>query len=120
MPPVPVISETEAEDLVPSEASAARHSVGSPVNASSFPKVLRSRLDNFFSDAHISPKAGRSMWIKIALGMAVLAGSWIAIYALNPDSWKFVCLYLLVGLAQTFLMLNIAHDSNHNAISSSR
>jgi linoleoyl-CoA desaturase len=54
------------------------------------------------------------------LGLAVLAGSWIALYVFNPDSWKFVAVYLLGGLAQTFLMLNIAHDSNHNAISSRR
>jgi linoleoyl-CoA desaturase len=47
----------------------------------------------------------------------VLAGCWIALYAFNPDSWKFVSVYLLNGFAQTFLMLNIAHDSNHNAIS---
>jgi linoleoyl-CoA desaturase len=121
---LPAASETETvislkpdiDDLVPSEASS-RHSVGDPANPASFPKVLRSRLDNFFSDGHISPKAGRSMWIKIALGLAVLAGSWTALYALNPGSWKFVALYLLGGLAQTFLMLNIAHDSNHNAIS---
>ena len=57
------------------------------------------------------------MWVKIALGLAVLAASWTALYAFNPDSWKFVALYLLNGLAQTFLLLNIAHDSNHNAIS---
>jgi len=117
MPPVPVISETDAEDLVPSEALAG-HSVGSPANALTFPKALRNRLDSYFSDGQVSPKAGRSMWIKIALGLAVLTCSWIAIYALNPDSWKFVALYLLGGLTQTFLMLNIAHDSNHNAISS--
>jgi linoleoyl-CoA desaturase len=58
------------------------------------------------------------MWVKIAVGLAVLVGAWIALYALRPDSWKFVALYLLGGLAQTFLLLNIAHDSNHNAISS--
>jgi linoleoyl-CoA desaturase len=58
------------------------------------------------------------MWVKIAVGLAVLAGTWIALYALRPDSWKFVALYLLGGLAQTFLLLNIAHDSNLNAISS--
>ena len=58
------------------------------------------------------------MWVKIAMGLAVLAGSWIALYALKPDSWRFIALYLLGGLAQTFLLLNIAHDSNHNAISS--
>jgi linoleoyl-CoA desaturase len=39
---------------------------------------------------------------------------------LKPDSWRFVGLYLLNALAQTFLLLNIAHDSNHNAISSVR
>ena len=60
------------------------------------------------------------MWVKIAVGLAVLAGSWIALYTFRPDSWRFVALYLLNAIAQTFLLLNIAHDSNHNAISSVR
>ena len=109
----------DIDDLVPAEASPG-HSIGDAPDASSFPKVLRRRLDSFFSEGKISPKADGAMWVKIALGLAVLAGSWIALYALNPDSWKFVALYLLNGLAQTFLLLNIAHDSNHNAISSVR
>jgi linoleoyl-CoA desaturase len=120
-----VTSETEAvitlkpeiDDLVPSEGSP-RQSVGDPASVASFPKVLRRRLDKFFADGNISPKADRTMWVKIATGLAVLAGSWIALYVFNPGSWKFVALYLLGGLAQTFLLLNIAHDSNHNAISS--
>jgi len=106
----------DIDDLVPPQTSSWQSGTG-PADASSFPKVLRRRLDNFFSDRKISPKAGRTMWVKIGLGLAVLAGSWIAIYAFNPDSWKFVMLYLLSGLAQTFLLLNVAHDSNHNAIS---
>jgi linoleoyl-CoA desaturase len=122
-----VTSDTEAaislrpeiDDLVPSETSP-HPSVGDPAIAASFPKVLRRRLDDFFSAGNISPKADRTMWVKIGLGVAVLASSWIALYALNPGSWKFVALYLLNGLAQTFLLLNIAHDSNHNAISSVR
>jgi linoleoyl-CoA desaturase len=120
-----VTSETEAgialqpdvEDLVPSEVSS-RQLAADPAGAVSFPKVLRRRLDKFLADSNISPKADRAMWTKIAVGLTVLAGSWIALYALRPDSWKFVALYLLGGLAQTFLLLNIAHDSNHNAISS--
>jgi linoleoyl-CoA desaturase len=119
-----VTSQTEAmialkpdiDDLVPHEASQP-NSAADPAGAPSFPKVLRRRLERFFADEKISPKADRAMWIKIAVGLAVLAGSWIAIYALRPNSWKFVALYLLSGLAQTFLLLNIAHDSNHNAIS---
>jgi linoleoyl-CoA desaturase len=108
----------DIEDLVPSEAALHQPS-SDPSAAPSFPKVLRRRLDRFFADSKVSPKANRMMWIKIATGVAVLFGSWIAIYALRPRSWAFVALYLLGGLAQTFLLLNIAHDSNHNAISSS-
>ncbi len=107
----------DIDDLVPSEALL-RQSTGETSGVSSFPKVLRRRLDKYFADGTISPKADRTMWIKIAAGLAVLAGSWIVLYALRPDSWKFVAFYLLGGLAQTFLLLNIAHDSNHNAISS--
>jgi linoleoyl-CoA desaturase len=121
----PLRSETESvstfepdiDDLVPSEA-ARLHQATDPIGASSFPKVLRRRLDRFFADQNLSPKADRTMWVKIGAGLAVLGGSWIALYAFRPDSWRFIALYLLGGLAQTFLLLNIAHDSNHNAISS--
>jgi linoleoyl-CoA desaturase len=105
------------DDLVPSEASP-RSPVNDPTSTlSSFPKVLRRRLDRFFTDRNLSPKADPTMWIKVAAGLAVLVGSWSALYALKLDSWEFVAFYLLSGLAQTFLLLNIAHDSNHNAIS---
>ncbi len=107
----------DIDDLVPHEASP-RQVAGDAAGAASFPKVLRRRLEKFFADSNISPKADPAMWTKIAVGLAVLLGSWIAIYALRPDSWRFTILYLLGGLAQTFLLLNIAHDSNHNAISS--
>jgi len=105
------------EDLVPPEPLP-QHLAGDLPIGASFPKVLRRRLDRFFADQNISPKADGAMWVKIATGLAVLAGSWIALYAFRPDSWKFMALYVLGGLAQTFLLLNIAHDSNHNAISS--
>src|SRR5271169_4263629 len=111
-----IAHEPEISDLVPSETAASP--MIEPVGGSSFPKVLRSRLDGFFADQNISPKADRTMWVKIAMGLAVLVGAWIALYTLRPGSWKFVALYVLGGLAQTFLLLNIAHDSNHNAISS--
>jgi len=107
--------EPETADLVPSECLTSPM-IDSP-GAPTFPRVLRRRLDRFFTDHEISPKADPTMWGKIAIGLAVLAGTWIALYAFRPGSWKFVALYLLGGLAQTFLLLNIAHDSNHNAIS---
>jgi len=110
-------AQPDIDDLVPSEASR-RELAGDASSASAFPKVLRRRLDRFFADQNISPKADRTMWIKISVGLATLLSSWIAIYAFRPDSWRFVALYVIGGIAQTFLLLNIAHDSNHNAISS--
>ena len=111
-----IAQEPETAELVPSEASPSQ--VLEPADGSSFPKVLRRRLDRFFADPNLSPKADRTMWVKIAVGLTVLVGAWVALYAFRPGSWKFLALYLLGGLAQTFLLLNIAHDSNHNAISS--
>jgi linoleoyl-CoA desaturase len=111
-----IAQEPETAELVPSEASPSQ--VLEPADGSSFPKVLRRRLDRFFADPDLSPKADRTMWVKIAVGLAVLVGAWVVLYAFRPGSWKFLALYLLGGLAQTFLLLNIAHDSNHNAISS--
>jgi linoleoyl-CoA desaturase len=113
------VSQPEIEDLVPSESSP-RSLAGDPAHPSSFPKVLRRRLDSFFADRQLSPKGDRAMWVKIAVGLAVLCCSWISIYFANCNSWQFVALYLLNGLAQTFLLLNIAHDSNHNAVSQLR
>ena len=120
-PSDPEIASPDARDLVPPEhAASVVDAVGSsdPAVPPSFPKVLRRRLEGFFAEQKISPKADPTMWAKVGLGLAVLAGAWIALYAFRPGSWKFVALYLLGGLAQTFLLLNIAHDSNHNAISS--
>src|SRR6202795_205953 len=91
-----ITQDPETPDLVPSETSAA--SISEPVGASSFPKVLRRRLDKFFADQNITHKADRTMWVKIAVGLSGLVGAWIALYALRPDSWKFVALYLLGGL----------------------
>ena len=106
----------EMADLVPPETFTA--STTETASASTFPKILRRRLEGFFAEADLSPKADPTMWGKIAIGMSVLAGSWITLYMLRPGAWVFVALYVLGGLAQTFLLLNIAHDSNHNAISS--
>ena len=111
-----IAREPDTADLVPPENSAS--SVTGAGSSSSFPKVLRSRLEGFFVDQRISPKAGPMMWAKLTVGLTVLLCSWIALYELNPSSWRFIALYLLGGFAQTFLLLNIAHDSNHNAISS--
>ena len=51
----------DIDDLVPSEARSLQP-IGEPAGVSSFPKVLRRRLDQFFVGQNISPKADRTMW----------------------------------------------------------
>jgi linoleoyl-CoA desaturase len=105
-----IAPETDTADLVPSENAAAP--MVEPTGASSFPKVLRRRLDRFFAEQNVSPKANPMMWGKIVLGLAVLAGSWTALYVFRPGSGMFVALYLLGGLAQTFLFLTFARQQD--------
>ena len=93
--------KTDIDDLVPSEAVLQPVS-GDGTGGPSFPKVLRRRLDRFFADQDLSPKADGMMWAKIAVGLSVLTGSWIAIYALRLDAWGFVALYLLGVLRRRF------------------
>ncbi len=52
----------DIEDLVSSEASPPQF-VGDQAGTSSFPKVLRRRLDRFFADQELSPKADGAMWV---------------------------------------------------------
>ncbi|MGB9240949.1 MAG: hypothetical protein WCC19_19195, partial [Terriglobales bacterium] len=63
-PEAVLADQPDIADLVPSETSAS--AIVESAAASSFPKVLRSRLDRFFADQSISPKADRTMWVKIA------------------------------------------------------
>jgi linoleoyl-CoA desaturase len=115
-PAAVMTQESDVADSAPSKAAPGT-SIDPPAGPS-FPKVLRLRLDRFFADQNISPKADTVMWGKVVIGLAVLAACWIALYLFRPGPWMFVALYLLGGLAQTFILLNIAHDSNHNAVSS--
>jgi linoleoyl-CoA desaturase len=112
----PILYESLPHQTVPDLAEFSDKA--SMESSGSFPKVLRRRLDQYFAARDLSPKGGLAMWTKIGVGLGVLAASWIAIYTLHAPAWTFLALYLLGGLAQTFLLLNIAHDSNHNAISS--
>src|ERR1700748_2989153 len=87
----PDVSTSRKLNVMPAESGVERS--GNPTDSSSFPKVLRLRLDRFFADSHISPKADREMWFKIAIGLAMLVGSWAALYVLRPGSFAFVALY---------------------------
>jgi linoleoyl-CoA desaturase len=56
---------------------------------------------------------------KILFGLAAFAATYAGLFACGLSALAFVGMYAAHGLAQLFLLLNITHDSNHNAISRS-
>jgi linoleoyl-CoA desaturase len=92
---------------------------GTPPGASraDFPAALRRRIQAYFREQNLSPKANSMMVAKVAFGLTAWVGTYAGLYALKLDAPAFVALYVVHGLVQLFLLLNITHDSNHNAIS---
>jgi linoleoyl-CoA desaturase len=90
------------------------------VDYSEFTSVLRRRLDRFFREQQISPRATPLMWAKIAGGLGAFAVSYGALYLRAWPAAQFTAIYVLHGLTQLFLLLNVAHDTNHGSISDNR
>ncbi|MCB0665722.1 MAG: acyl-CoA desaturase [Saprospiraceae bacterium] len=85
-----------------------------------FKEVLFERLNSFFKDNQLSRKADWEMKLKVTLALVWWLGSYLLLYALELNYWQFFLYYIFMGLGQTFMFLNIAHDANHNAISNNR
>ncbi len=107
-----IAHEPDIDDLVPPQALSPHPETGpeeprggTSLDAASFPKVIApsSRQFLFRSGRIFPPKPTGRCGSKVALGFALLAGSWITLCAVlnTADSWKFVAVHLcLGGLAQ--------------------
>jgi linoleoyl-CoA desaturase len=89
-------------------------------DSAAFASVLRARLDGYFKDRGISPKGDAAMAVKIAVGIGTLLAAYTSLFVFHLSVTAFVTAYVTCGLAQLFLLLNVTHDSNHNAVSRSR
>jgi len=80
-------------------------------------RILRRRIDDYFVEHNLSPKADGAMKIKIFLGLTVWAAGFVFLYSPPHQLWNLAIGYFLLAIAQTFLVLNVAHDSIHGAVS---
>ncbi len=85
-----------------------------------FKKVLFERLNNYFAGGNRSKKGNWEMTAKIIFALAWFFGSYALLYVREWTYPQFFALFILQGLAQIFMFLNIAHDANHNSISNNR
>jgi linoleoyl-CoA desaturase len=89
----------------------------SAIGNDAFKKTLFERLNHFFEENNISKKANGEMIFKIILSLVWWIGGYLLLYATKWTYPQFFLLYLFAGLGQIYMILNITHDANHNAIS---
>ena len=84
-----------------------------------FSTLLSQRIDNYFTSHAVQRTADTYMVAKIVFGFSYFAVTYLAM-AVSPPSITFYLAYLLHGSAHLFLILNVGHDANHNALSRKR
>jgi linoleoyl-CoA desaturase len=84
---------------------------------SRFAGEVRRRIDAYFAESRISTKADGAMWCKIVLGLAAWAAGFVCLYSSGASVWRLEAGYAVLAAAQVFLLLNIAHDGIHGALS---
>lgn len=84
-----------------------------------FSALLSQRVDCYFASQAVEKTAGPSMIAKVVLGYSYFVATYVAML-LSPPSFVFYLAYLLHGSAHLFLILNVGHDANHNALSRKR
>jgi linoleoyl-CoA desaturase len=90
---------------------------GIPADASDrFTPLLTHCVADYFRKKKCGPRGGRQMRIKIFVGYSWLILSYAAMLVVS-NKGGFVALYLLHGLAQLYLLLNVGHDANHGTAS---
>jgi linoleoyl-CoA desaturase len=82
-----------------------------------FSTVLSCRIQDYFASLGIPRTANAVMILKVIFGLSSFAATYstLALTSLAPA--PFFGMYVLHGMAHLFLLLNIGHDANHNALS---
>lgn len=100
------------------EAPAIKYDGNSESNR--FIQILKQRIDAYFDQNHISKYGNQAVYFKMALILAVFLGSY-ALMLSNRFSPPVVFLFAVIcGLSNVLIVMNIAHDASHHALSSNK
>lgn len=88
-----------------------------PLSGSPFYRALRTRIDGYFKSRGISKHATPLMWFKAAFFFLWMAGSYAAIYLPGLERWQLFLLFISMGMGSAFMVITIAHDASHMALS---
>jgi linoleoyl-CoA desaturase len=84
-----------------------------------FSILLSQRIQDYFSSSKIPRTADSVIFVKISFGLCSFTVTYAALVLASLPPLAFLGAYLLHGMAHLFLLLNVGHDANHNALSRS-
>ncbi len=91
-----------------------------PNGTSAFVKELQHQINDYFTKNKISKKGNTLMFAKVYFALFWWLSSCILLFISTYNPSQFAGLYLFHCFAQLYILLNIAHDANHNAISKNK
>ena len=83
---------------------------------SDFKKELYQTINQYFDTNGLSKYANGQMKAKLAIAAVWWTGSLVMLYTLSTTPQMFVLLFGFHLFSHLFILLNIAHDANHDAI----
>jgi len=89
-------------------------------NRSQFFGVLKTRVDNFFTENNLYKTANSEMVVKTITLIAVYFIPFICVLVFQLNNLQLLAAYSLMGIAMAGIGMCVMHDANHNAYSSNR
>jgi linoleoyl-CoA desaturase len=90
------------------------------IGSSEFSKTLSHRVNNYFRQQQVSRYGNVEMVTKTIIGISLWIGTYIWLMSDLLTSTQLIGVYILNGLTQLHMGLNIAHDANHDAYSKNK
>lgn len=88
--------------------------------ASDFYPTVMSRMKRYFADRNLSPHHDRTMVVKTIIMLAVYVVPFVCLLTLRMPFSVMLTLWVIMGFGVAGIGMNVMHDANHGAYSSSR
>jgi len=81
----------------------------------SFSKTLRSRVNQYFKDHSINPKANSAMLFKTIAMLLIYFLPFLALLIFDLNIWAVLGMYAIMGLGMSGIGMSVMHDAAHGA-----
>jgi linoleoyl-CoA desaturase len=83
--------------------------------AISFSKTLKARVNQYFKDNSINPKANGAMLLKTIMMLSMYFGPYLFLLFFSPGPWAVVGLFAIMGFGMSGIGMSVMHDAAHGA-----